>query len=74
MFKKERRPVAFELPKTSVHLRRLGEVLSAVHFISRGNVTHTPGYGALIALEILDVVKRISNSPIEAAVGYWQWP
>ena len=34
-------------------------------------MTHTPGYGALIALEILDVVKRISNSPIEAAAGYW---
>ena len=71
MFKEERRPVSSELPKTSAHLRRLGEALSAVHFISRGNTTHTPGYGALIALNILEVVKRISNSPIEAAAGYW---
>ena len=29
---------------------------------------------ALVALEILDVVKRISSSAIEAAAGYWQWP
>ncbi len=71
MFKEERRPVSSELPKTSAHLRRPGEALSAVHFISRGNMTHTPGYGALIALNILEVVKRISNSPIEAAAGYW---
>ena len=70
----EWRPAAFELTKASAQLRRLGEALSAVHFISRGNMTHTPGYGALIALEILDVVKRINNSPIEAAAGYWQWP
>ena len=69
--KEERRPVAFELTKASAQLRRLGEALSAVHFISRGNMTHTPGYGALTVLKILDVVKRISNWPIEAAAGYW---
>ena len=43
-----RSPLAFEVPKTSAHLRRLGKALSAVHFITGGNVTHTPGYGALI--------------------------
>ena len=41
-----------------------------MYFISGGNMTHTPSYGTLIALEILDVVKRISNSPIEAAAGF----
>ena len=46
------------------------EALSAVYFISGGNMTHTPSYGTLIALEILDVVKRISNSPIEAPAGF----
>ena len=38
--------------------------------VGGGNMTHTPSYGTLIALEILDVVKRISNSPIEAAAGF----
>ena len=66
----ERRAVAFELPKTSVHLRRLEEALGAVHFISGGKMTHTLSYGASIALGILDVVERISNSPIEAAARY----
>ena len=66
----ERRPFAFELPKTSAHLRRLEEALSALHFISGGKMTHAPSYGASIALGILGVVKRISHSPSEAAAGY----
>ena len=66
----ERRPVAFELPKTSAHLRWQEEALIALHFVSGGKMTHAPSYGTLIALEILDVVKRISNSPIEAAAGF----
>lgn len=38
-------------------------------FISGGNMSHKPGYAALIASEILESVKRISNSPIQAAAG-----
>ena len=35
-------------------------------------MTHTPGYGALIALGMLNVLKRLNNSPeeIEAAEAY----
>ena len=47
----ERHPLAFAPPKTSADLRRLGKALSAVHFITGGNMTHaglrgidSPGY------------------------------
>jgi 4-hydroxyphenylacetate 3-monooxygenase len=68
----ERRPWAFEAPTTSDHLRRLGKAIAAVHFITAGNMTHTPGYGALIALGMLNVVQRLNQSPqeIEAAEAY----
>ena len=43
-----------------------------MHFITGGNMTHTPGYGALIALGMLNVLTRLNNSPqeIEAAKAY----
>jgi len=68
----KRRPWAFEIPTTADHLRRLGKAIAAVHFISAGNMTHTPGYGALIALGVLNVVQRLNHSPqeIEAAEAY----
>ena len=68
----ERRPLAFEIPTTSAHLRQLGKAIAAVHFLTAGNMTHTPGYGALIALGLLDVVKRLHVSPaeVEAAEAY----
>ena len=67
-----RRPLAFEAPKSSADLQRLGKALSAVHFITGGNMTHTPGYGALIALGLLNVIQRlnISATEIEAARAY----
>lgn len=46
-----------------------GELNSVSIFISGSNMNHAAGYAALIALEILDVVKRISNALIEAAAG-----
>ena len=42
-------------------LRRLGKAISAVHFVTGGNMTHTPGYGALIALGMLNVLKRFEQ-------------
>ena len=53
-------------------LRRLGKAISAVHFVTGGNMTHTPGYGALIALGLLNVLKRLDNSSedIEKAEAY----
>ena len=67
-----RQPLAFIVPKTSQHLRQLGKAIAAVHFRTGGNMTHTPGYGALIALGLLNVVKRLnlSSSDIEAAEAY----
>ena len=68
----ERHPLALTPPKTTEDLRRLGKAISAVHFITGGNMTHTPGYGALIALGMLNVLKRLNHSTeeIEAAEAY----
>ena len=49
----QRRPLAFTPPKTSADLVRLGKAVAATHFVTGGNMTHTPGYGALIALGML---------------------
>jgi aromatic ring hydroxylase len=70
--KGQRLPLAFEVPKTSAHLQRLGKALRAVLFASGGNITHTPGYGALIALGLLNHLTGLNNSPeeIEAAEKY----
>ena len=43
-------------PKTSEDLRRLGKAISTVNFITGGNITHTPGYDALVALGMLNVL------------------
>ena len=70
--KGQRRPLALTPPMTSDDLRRLGKAISAVHFATGGNMTHTPGYGALIALGMVNVLKRLGNSAedIEAAEAY----
>lgn len=65
----ERQPLAFEIPQTSEHLRRLGKAIAAVHFLTGGNMTHTPGYGALIALGLLEVVTRLNVSAAEIAAA-----
>ena len=67
-----RYPLALTPPKSSADLRRLGKAVSAVHFVTGGNVTHTPGYGALIALGMLNALKRLNHSSkeIEAAEEY----
>src|SRR5438034_2435510 len=59
-----RAPWAFALPKTSADLRAMGRSYSATIFLTAGNMTHTPGYGNLIALGILDVVqqRKVSRS------------
>ena len=62
-----RRPLAFEAPATVEELRRLGRAISAVSFLTGGNMTHTPGYGALIALGLLDTLKAMGLSAAEIA-------
>jgi len=67
-----RAPWAFALPKTSADLRAMGRSYSATIFLTAGNMTHTPGYGNLIALGILDVVqqRKVSSEQIASAARY----
>ena len=60
--KGERRPLAFTPPKTPEDLRRLGKALSAVLALSGGNMTHTPGYGVLILVGLVNVLTRLNHS------------
>jgi 4-hydroxyphenylacetate 3-monooxygenase len=50
----------------------MGRCFSATTFLSAGNITHTPAYGNLIALGILDAVQQRNVSPeqIANAAGY----
>lgn len=68
----ERRPLAFEEPKSSVDLQRLGRALKAVFCMNGGNITHTPGYGALIALGLVNHLTGLNHSAadVEAATRY----
>ena len=68
----ERRLLAFEAPKTSADLQRLGKAIRAGFSTNGGNITHTPGYGALIALGLLNHLTGLNNSAedIEAARRY----
>ncbi len=61
------KPIAYEIPQTVDDLRRLGKAISQVSFATGGNMTHTPGYGALIALGLLDTLKAMDLSQAEIA-------
>jgi len=67
-----RAPWAFAVPKTSADLRAMGRSYAATIFPTAGNMTHTPGYGNLIALGIHDVVqqRKVSAQQIGAAAAY----
>jgi aromatic ring hydroxylase len=60
-------PWAFALPKSSTDLRAMGRSYSATIFPTAGNMTHTPGYGNLIALGIRDAVRQRHVSPEQLA-------
>ena len=68
----DRRPRAFETPKTSADLQGMGRALRAVLFRNGGNITHSPAYGALIALGLENHLKTMNNptEEIAAAEGY----
>ncbi len=51
-----RTPWAFTVPRGPGDLRAMGRSFSATTFLTAGNVTHTPAYGHLIALGVLDTV------------------
>jgi aromatic ring hydroxylase len=65
-------PWAFTLPRTAADLRAMGRSYAETIFLTAGNMTHTPGYGNLIALGLLDVVQQRNVSPeqIASAVAY----
>jgi aromatic ring hydroxylase len=67
-----RTPWAFVLPTSAEHLRGMGRCYSATIFPSAGNVTHTPAYGHLIALGVLDAVRQrnVSAEQIAHAAAY----
>ena len=60
-------PWAFTVPRTPADLRGLGRCFSATTFLSAGNVTHTPAYGHLIALGILETVRLHRPPPADVA-------
>jgi 4-hydroxyphenylacetate 3-monooxygenase len=65
-------PWAFVPPRSAADLRAMGRCYSATIFPSAGNVTHTPAYGHLIALGILDAVRQrnVSAEQIAHAAAY----
>jgi aromatic ring hydroxylase len=71
----ERTPLAFLVPQCADDLRRMGRSFAATIFPSAGNVTHTPAYGHLIALGILEAVQRRNPAPdhIATAARYRDW-
>jgi aromatic ring hydroxylase len=71
----ERMPVAFLVPQSADDLRRMGRSFATTIFPTAGNVTHTPAYGNLIALGILDAVQRRhpASDKITTAAKYRDW-
>jgi 4-hydroxyphenylacetate 3-monooxygenase len=67
-----RRPWGFVVPESPADLRAMGRCFSATTFLAAGNVTHTPAYGHLIALGILDAVQRrnVSREQVAFAAEY----
>jgi 4-hydroxyphenylacetate 3-monooxygenase len=53
----------------------MGKSFASTIFLSAGNVTHSPAYGNLIALGILDAVQRRNPSPdhVATAAHYRDW-
>ncbi len=68
----ERAPWAFATPKSSPDLRAMGRSYAATTFLTAGNMTHTPGYGNLIALGLRDVVlqRKVSAEQLASATRY----
>jgi 4-hydroxyphenylacetate 3-monooxygenase len=60
-------PWGYVLPKNADHLIGMGRCFSATTFLSAGNITHTPAYGALIALGVLGAVQHYGSHPQQIA-------
>jgi aromatic ring hydroxylase len=68
----KRLPWGYMLPKASDDLVAMGKCFAATTFLSAGNITHTPAYGCLIALGILNEVQEhnASQPQIDNALAY----
>jgi aromatic ring hydroxylase len=55
------KPAGLIIPRSSDDLVKMSKSIYAQAFVGAGNVTHTPAYGALIALGILDAVQIIGD-------------
>jgi aromatic ring hydroxylase len=62
-----RLPWAFVLPTRADELVAMGRAIARVAFLSAGNITHTPGYGHLIALGVLAETQTRGVSPAQVA-------
>jgi aromatic ring hydroxylase len=71
----ERIPIAFLVPQRAEDLRRMGHSFATTIFPTAGNVTHTPAYGNLIGLGILDAVQRRhpASDNMAMATKYRDW-
>jgi 4-hydroxyphenylacetate 3-monooxygenase len=65
--KGRRLPWGYIVPRTSGDLVGMGRCFAATTFLSAGNITHTPAYGALIALGVLATVEDRNASPEQVA-------
>jgi aromatic ring hydroxylase len=65
-------PWAYTLPRNPADLVGMGRFFSATLFESAGNITHTPAYGNLIALGVMNAVGQYGAPPahIAAAAAY----
>jgi aromatic ring hydroxylase len=62
-----RTPWGLVVPRTPADLRGMGRSFSATTFLSAGNITHTPAYGHLISLGVVEVVLQHPQSAADAA-------
>jgi hypothetical protein len=59
----DRLPWGYVIPNSADDLHHMGRCFSKATFLSAGNLTHTPAYGALIALGVLSATQEASVSP-----------
>jgi 4-hydroxyphenylacetate 3-monooxygenase len=58
-------PLAFLTPHSVTDLVCMGRSYAATLFSTAGNLTHTPAYGHLIGLGLLDTIRRVGLSKAE---------
>ncbi|MCL2428434.1 MAG: hypothetical protein FWD12_04305, partial [Alphaproteobacteria bacterium] len=63
----KRIPWGYTLPRSADDLVGMGRSFSATTFRSAGNITHTPAYGQLIALGVLNAAQEYNASAEQVA-------